>query len=171
MCYINIIKGNQHRNLIIKEETAMMIPSVYKKSYFDDFFDDFFSPIERLQPGKGPERHGLSLMKTDIKENEKDYELAVDIPGCKKEDVKAQVKDGYLVISATSNSENEEKDEEGKFIRRERYSGTMSRSFYVGDSITEADVQAKFENGTLKLTIPKEEHKMPEEPKYIAIEG
>lgn len=148
----------------------MMMPSVYTRGYFDDFFDGFFAPAHKCSAREHePRRFGL--MKTDIRENETGFDLQIDMPGCRKEDVKAQVKDGYLIISASANSETEEKDEAGKFIRRERYSGSMSRSFYVGDSVSEEDIKAKFEDGTLKLTVPKEEPKQPEEPKYISIEG
>ena len=111
-------------------------------------------------------------MTTDVKEDEQGYEITMNIPGVKKEDVKAELKDGYLTIQATSNSKKDEKDSEGRYIRRERYCGSCSRSFYVGEEMTEEDIKAKFENGTLKLTLPKKEAKkaVPEK-KYIAIEG
>ena len=112
------------------------------------------------------------LMKTDIKEMENGYEVTMNLPGVKKEDVKAELKDGCLTISASSNSNKDEKDEEGRYIRRERYSGSCSRSFYVGDAVTEADIKAKFENGTLTMMIPKKEvQPAVENKKYIAIEG
>ena len=95
----------------------------------------------------------------------------MDLPGFNKEDVKAQVKDGYLVIEAVKNADKEDKDEDGKYIRRERFYGTCKRSFYVGEQVTEEDIKAKFENGVLTLTIPKEAKKEVEAPKYIAIEG
>ena len=98
-------------------------------------------------------------MKTDIKETESAYELDIDLPGYKKEDVQAELKDGYLTISAKTNTTKEEKDENGKYLRKERYSGSCSRSFYVGEDITEEDIKAKFEDGTLKLSIPKKEAK------------
>jgi HSP20 family molecular chaperone IbpA len=111
-------------------------------------------------------------MKTDIRENETGFELDIDLPGYKKEDVKAQLKDGYLTISAESKQDNDEKDEKGKFIRRERFYGTCSRSFYVGEEVTEQDIKAKFEDGILKVSVPKKEAKPEvEENKYIAIEG
>ena len=109
-------------------------------------------------------------MKTDIKENEKDYELSVELPGYKKEDVNAELKDGYLIINATNEKNDEEKDEKG-YIRKERYYGSFTRSFYVGKDVKEEDIKAKFENGVLILDIPKEVEKLPEEKKYIAIEG
>ena len=145
----------------------MMMPSIYNNGLFDDFFDGFFAEPAR----KAPEKRRFDLMKTDIKELDNAFELDIDMPGCKKEDVKAQILDGYLVISASTNNEKEEKDEEGKYIRRERYSGSMSRRYYVGENIEQDDIQAKFEDGILKITVPKEEPKKDPEPKYITIEG
>ena len=110
-------------------------------------------------------------MKTDIREKEGSYELDVDLPGFKKEDLKLQLENGYLTISAVRNTKKDEKDEKGKYIRQERYSGAVSRSFYVGESITEEDIHAKFEDGILKLSIPKEDAKAVEAKKYITIEG
>lgn len=130
----------------------------------DDFFDFPF--------GSNYTATDSSLMKTDIKEMENGYEVTMNLPGVKKEDVKAELKDGCLTISASSNSNKDEKDEEGRYIRRERYSGSCSRSFYVGDAVTEADIKAKFENGTLTMMIPKKEvQPAVENKKYIAIEG
>ncbi len=111
-------------------------------------------------------------MQTDIADMGNGYEVTINLPGFKKEDVTGELKDGYLVVTATTNSSNDEKDNNGKYIRRERYSGTCSRSFYVGEDVKQEDIKAKFENGTLKLSIPKKEA-IPEkkETKYIAIEG
>ena len=112
------------------------------------------------------------LMNTDVKDLGNAYEIAMDLPGFKKEDVQAELKDGYLTINATTNTSNDTKDDEGRFIRRERYSGSCSRSFYVGKQVTEADIKARFEDGVLKLDIPKMEAKPAVEDKhYIAIEG
>lgn len=125
---------------------------------FDDLFNaPFFT------------RNEANMMKTDIKEHDGGYELTVDLPGVKKEDIKAELNDGYLTISAENNTNKDEKDENGKYICRERYSGSYSRSFYVGDAITEEDIKAKFENGTLKLDIPKKEALPEKQNKYIAI--
>lgn len=145
----------------------MMMPSIYNNGLFDEFFDGFFAEPSR----KAPEKRRFDLMRTDIREVENAFELDIDMPGCSKEDVKAQILDGYLVVSASTSSEREEKDEQGKFLRRERYSGSMSRRYYVGDGIRQEDIKARFEDGILKLTIPKEEPKKEPEPKYIAIEG
>jgi HSP20 family molecular chaperone IbpA len=116
-------------------------------------------------------RNTANLMRTDIRETEDTFELDVELPGYKKEDVKAQLKDGYLTVNVSKQENNDVKDDNGKYIRRERYSGSMSRSFYVGEDIQESDIKAKFEDGMLKLSFPKEQPKKVEEPKYIAIEG
>ena len=142
----------------------MLMPSIFGENLLDDFFDFPF--------GSNYTATDSSLMKTDIKEMENGYEVTMNLPGVKKEDVKAELKDGCLTISASSNSNKDEKDEEGRYIRRERYSGSCSRSFYVGDAVTEADIKAKFENGTLTMMIPKKEvQPAVENKKSIAIEG
>lgn len=131
----------------------------------DDFFD-----MPRIS-GRGF-TNSQKLMNTDVKDLGNAYEIAMDLPGFKKEDVQAELKDGYLTINATTNTSNDTKDDEGRFIRRERYSGSCSRSFYVGKQVTEADIKARFEDGVLKLDIPKMEAKPAVEDKhYIAIEG
>ena len=140
------------------------MPSIFGESLLDDFFD---FPFENSY------RSGRSqLMRTDIKDTDQGYEVTMNLPGVKKEDVKAELKDGYLTISASSNNSRDEKDDNGRYIRRERYSGSCSRSFYVGDQVTEADIKAKFENGTLTMMIPKKEvQPAVENKKYIALEG
>ena len=142
----------------------MLMPSIFGENLLDDFFD--FSFDNNFAAG------GSDLMRTDIKDTENGYEVTMNLPGVKKEDVKAELHDGYLTIQASTNSGTDEKDENGRYIRRERYSGSCSRSFYVGDAVTEEDIKAKFENGTLTLTVPKKEEKPAvEQKKYIAIEG
>src|SRR5699024_1189208 len=127
--------------------------------------DDFFR-----FPYVSYERNGY--LNTDIKDTDQGYELTMNMPGVKKEDVKAELKDGYLTIQASTSRNNDEKNKEGKYIRKERYSGTFSRSFYVGDDVKQEDIKAKFEDGTLKLLVPKKEEKPEaEEKKYITIEG
>lgn len=117
-------------------------------------------------------RGGRDMMSTDVKETENGYEVIMNLPGFAKEDVKGEIKDGYLTVTATTNTSNDEKDVDGRYIRRERYSGSCSRSFYVGEDVTQDDIKAKFEDGTLKLTIPKKEPEQKEEQKrYIEIEG
>ena len=106
-------------------------------------------------------------MKTDVKETEKGYEVAVDLPGFKKDEIQLELNDGYLTISAEKGLDKEEKDKKDKYIRRERYAGSMSRTFYVGESVTENDIHAKYENGILTLDVPKEEAKKVPEKRYI----
>ena len=147
----------------------MLMPSLFRENLFDDFFDDFARPVGRLMNFNSPQ---VSVMKTDVKETKDAYELHIDLPGYKKEEVKAQLKDGYMTITAEKNSSKEEKDEEKKYIRRERYYGNCCRSFYVGEQVTEEDIKAKFEDGILQITVPKKEPAPAvEEKKYIAIEG
>lgn len=150
----------------------MLLPSIFGESLFDDFMNfpfekEFFG---RRSPLYG--RYEKNLMKTDIKETDSVYEVAIDLPGFKKEDVSAKLENGYLTVSASRNMDKEEKDEQnGAYIRRERYSGECSRSFYVGDAVVEEDIRARFEDGILQLTIAKKEEKKIEEKKLIAIEG
>ena len=145
----------------------MLMPSIFGENLFDDFMDGFAFPTANWNYAKNT----ANVMKTDIKENDKGYELDVDLPGYKKEDVKAELKDGYLTISASNDNTKEEKDEDGKYIRKERYTGAVSRSFYVGKYVTEEDIHAKFENGILKLSVPKVDAPKVEVNKYISIEG
>lgn len=142
----------------------MLMPSIFRDNLLDDFFD---------YPFHGAHDYGMNeLMKTDVKETEQGYEMTMNLPGIRKENVQAELKDGYLTIKASSNSENDAKDKEGKYIRRERYSGTCCRSFYVGEAVKQEDIRAKFEDGTLKLFIPRQDAKAVEDDrKYIAIEG
>ena len=147
-----------------------MLPSIFGESLLDDWFDfpserDFFGSHN---PVFG--KHAKNLMRTDIRETDTSYELDVDLPGFKKEDIKAQVENGYLTISAAKGMEKKEDDQKGQYIRQERFSGACSRSFYVGDNVTEQDITAKFEDGILKLSIPKKDQQQVETKKYIAIE-
>lgn len=116
-------------------------------------------------------KHSKNLMKTDVKETETGYELDIDLPGFKKDEISAHLEDGYLTVSAAKGVDKDEKDNEGRYIRRERYSGSMTRSFYVGNAVTEEDIKAKYEDGILSLSIPKKDPKAVEAKKYIAIEG
>ena len=145
----------------------MMMPSIFGENLIDDFFG-YDYPFGRYQ-----RTDVNSLMKTDVKEHDDGYELEISLPGYKKEDIHAELKNGYLMINASISKSNDEKDEEsGKYIRRERYSGSCSRSFYVGENVTQEDIKAKYENGVLTLLIPKNEpKKLEEEKKVIAIEG
>ncbi len=149
----------------------MMMPSVFGESLFDDFMSfpfekEFFG---RRNPLYG--KHAQNVMKTDIKESETAYEMDIDLPGFKKEDVSAKLENGYLTISAAKGVDKEEKNDEGVYIRRERYSGQCSRTFYVGEAVKQEDIKAKFEDGILKVSVPKVNPKQVEDKKYIAIEG
>ena len=115
-------------------------------------------------------RHAKNLMKTDVKEKDDSYEVDMDLPGFKKDEIRMQLKDGYLTVSAAKGLNKDEKNKEGKYVRRERYAGSMSRSFYVGENITEKDIHAKYENGILSFWLPKDEKKKIEN-NYISIEG
>ena len=149
----------------------MMLPSIFGEDLFDEmmdfpFEDDFFGKRNPLYGKKAK-----NMMKTDVKEHETGYEVDIDLPGFKKDEVNVELENGYLTISASKGLDKDEEDKKGKYIRKERYAGSMSRSFYVGDGITEDDIKAKYENGILKLSIPKKEAKAVEQKKHIAIEG
>lgn len=147
----------------------MLMPSIFGENLFDDFFDDFARPMRSTMRYNTP---SANLMRTDVKEHEDSYELAIELPGCRKEDVKAKLKDGYMTITATTNTSDEQKDENGKYIRRERYSGNCSRSFFVGENIKQEDIKARFEDGILKVMVPKVQPKpQVEENHFITIEG
>lgn len=150
----------------------MRVPSIFGESLFDDFMDfpferEFFG---RRNPLYG--KHEKNMMKTDIKQTDAGYEMDIDLPGFKKEDVTAKLENGYLTISASKGIDKDEKNDEGVYIRRERYVGQCSRSFYVGEDVKQEEIKAKFEDGILKVFIPKTEPKqLAKEQNYIAIEG
>ena len=146
----------------------MMMPSVFGRDIFDDFMDGFaFPDVSKELYGK----HAKNVMKTDVRELDNGYEIIVDLPGFKKDEIEVQLEDGYLTISAAKGLDKDETDKKGNYIRKERYSGSMSRSFYVGDVISEDDIHGKFENGILQLDVPKKEVKAVETKKRISIEG
>ena len=145
----------------------MMMPSVFGDRLLEDWMGFPFSDLERSFFGK----RESNLMRTDVKEQENAYEVSIDLPGFQKEDIDASLENGYLTVKAEKNVNNDEQDQNGKYIRRERYAGTMSRSFYVGDTMRQEDIHAKYENGTLTLEIPKEAPKQVETSRRIAIEG
>ena len=153
----------------------MLMPSIFGENLFDDFFGDFpFYYDDRAMKDAEKKLYGHKanhVMKTDIKEMNNGYELIVDLPGFKKDEIQLELNDGYLTISAEKGLDKEEKDKKDKYIRRERYAGSMSRTFYVGESVTENDIHAKYENGILTLDVPKEEAKKVPEKRYISIEG
>lgn len=145
----------------------MYMPSIFN----DNFFDDVMGfPFERTQSRKVQD----AVMRTDVKETEQGYQLEMELPGFTKEDLNAKLEDGYLTITATHSSHSDQNSDEKskeRYIRRERYYGTYARRFFVGKYLTQADIKAKFENGILILTFPKEDSKKVEEAKYISIEG
>ena len=147
----------------------MMMPSIFGENLFDDFMDDFAFPnVDKVLYGK----HASNLMKTDVKETDSDYEVDIDLPGFKKDENQMQLENGYLTVSASKGLNKDEKNEDGRYVRRERYAGNVSRSFYVGENVTEKDIHPKYENGILSFKMPKDDKKAVEEKKhYIAIEG
>ena len=143
----------------------MLMPSIFA----DDFVDEFFGTPERYYVRANS---ASRMMQTDVKETDSAYEVCMDLPGVRKENVKCELKDGYLVVSAETNRDNDQKDSSGRYIRRERFSGTCSRSFYVGKELKQEDIKAKFADGVLTLVIPKEVKKPKiEDSNIIDIEG
>ena len=149
----------------------MLLPSIFGENLFDDWMDFSFPEIpdvDKTLYGK----HAKNMMKTDVKETEKGYEVAVDLPGFKKDEIQLELNDGYLTISAEKGLDKEEKDKKDKYIRRERYAGACSRSFYVGKEVHQDDIKAEFKHGILTLFVPKKEAKPAVEQKHsISIEG
>ena len=146
----------------------MLMPSIFGENLFNDDWMNFsFPEVDKELYGK----HAGNVMKTDVRETDSGYEVDIDLPGFKKDEVQVQLKDGYLTISAAKGLDKDEQDKKGNYIRRERYAGTLSRSFYVGDAVSEEDIHAKYEDGILKLSVPKKAPKAVEKNGYIAIEG
>ena len=153
----------------------MLTPSVFGKDFFDDLFEFPFYDDRDMQKleKKLYGRRGKNLMKTDIKDTDKAYELEMDLPGFKKDEIKVSLENGYMTIEAAKGLDKDEKEKEtGKYIRKERYAGACTRSFYVGEEVDPDEIKAEFKHGILKLFVPKKEAKPAvEENKYIAIEG
>ena len=150
----------------------MLMPSIFAENLFDDFFDDFpmprdFRNIDRRLYGKNAARE----MKTDVHEHEDHYEVDIDLPGFKKDEITLSLENGYLTVNAAKGLDKDHTDKKGRVIRQERYAGSMQRSFYVGDALTEEDITARFENGVLSLNIPKKDERKIPEKKVIMIEG
>ena len=152
----------------------MLMPSIFRDDLFDDWMNDFFDDrdmkkVEKKLYG----RRGRNLMKTDIRETDTSYELEMDLPGFKKDEIKVSLENGYLTISAARGLDQDEQEKDtGRYLRRERYAGACQRTFYVGEDVTEEDIKAEFKHGILKLFIPKKEAKPAEpEKKFISIEG
>ena len=149
----------------------MLMPSIFGENLFDDWFDfPAWREADRTEK-KLYGRHADRLMKTDVHEHDDRYEVDIDLPGFKKDEISLELKEGYLTVSAAKALDKDESNKKGRVIRQERYSGAMQRSFYVGDHLTEEDIKAKFEHGVLSLTIAKKDAKKIPEKKTIAIEG
>ena len=151
----------------------MLLPSIFGENLFDD--DDWMFPFDSgffgtRNPLYG--KHAKNMMKTDVRELDGAYEVDMDLPGFAKDEIKVSLESGYLTVSAAKGLDKDEQDQKGKYIRQERYAGAMSRSFYIGEEVSQDEIRAKYENGILRLTIPKKEAKPAvEEKKHIAIEG
>ncbi len=152
----------------------MLTPSIFGENLLDHWMGDFsfpsfsgFADMDKTLFGKSAN----SLMKTDVKETEHGYAVEIDLPGFKKDEIKMRLDDGYLTVSAAKELDQEEKNKEGKYVRRERYAGSMSRRFYVGRNVTEDDIHPKYEDGILSFQLPREEKQVEEQKRYIAIEG
>lgn len=150
-----------------------MFPALMNDTMFSDLFDDPFFAGWREAASSAADRMPVqSMMSTDVKETDTGYDVDIDMPGFKKDDINLELSNGYLTVSAQRNSSHGDKDENGKWLRRERYAGSVSRSFYVGDDVKESDIHASYKNGTLCLEVPKAEPKPQVEAKHqIAIEG
>ena len=148
-----------------------MMPSIFGENLFDEFFDDDF-PMIPMRSFRNPlyGKNAKNLMKTDVRETDNTYELDVDLPGFKKDEVQLDLKDGYLTISAAKGLDKDQEDKKGKYIRQERYAGACSRSFFVGEEIEPRDVSAKFEDGILRVSLPKRVKKELPRNSTIAIE-
>ncbi len=153
----------------------MLMPSIFGEDLFDTFFNDFpfysdkdMKKLEKKVYGRKASR----MMKTDIKEKKDGYEVVIDLPGFKKEEVQVSLEDGYMTVSAAKGAGTDADKEDGRYIRRERYEGACSRTFYVGYAVEKEDIKAQFRHGILKLFIPKKEARPAvEQDNYISIEG
>ena len=149
----------------------MLVPSIFGENLFDDWFDfPDFRDLDRTEK-KLYGKHADRLMKTDVHEHEDHYEVDIDLPGFKKEEITVELNKGYLTVSAQKGLDEDEKSKKGKVIRKERYEGAMQRSFYVGENLTEEEIKASFEHGVLHLNVPKKEKAKLPEKKTILIEG
>ena len=147
-----------------------MLPSIFGENLFDDFFGDSFGMMMPHGHDSLYGKHAKNLMKTDVRETEGSYELDVDLPGFKKDEVSVELKDGYLTIQAAKGLDKEQQDKKGKYIRQERYAGACSRSFYVGEDVEPGEVSAKFEDGILTISVPKMEKKQLPKQTSISIQ-
>ena len=148
----------------------MLMPSIFGENLFDEFFGDLdreFRNMDRRLYGKNAARE----MKTDVREHEDRYEVDIDLPGFKKEDVTLELENGYLTVTASKGVDKDEKTKKGRLVRQERYAGALERSFWVGEELTQADISAKLEHGVLSISVPKKEAKKLPEKQTIMIEG
>ena len=149
------------------------LPTVFGENLMD-VFDDFdrnffrgFGNVDRALYGK----HAQHMMKTDVKETDEGYEVDVDLPGFKKDEIHLELNNGYLTISTEKTLEKDNEGKKGKMLRQERYSGVMQRSFFVGEHLTEEDIKASYDSGVLHVIIPKKDAPKAPEKKTILIEG
>ena len=149
----------------------MLTPSIFEENFIDDLFGfpemKELSNVERKLYGRRANR----MMKTDIRENDENYEVSIDLPGFKKEEITVELQDGYITITAAKGLDKDENNKKGKLIRQERYAGSMTRSFYIGENVQKEDVEATYRHGVLKLTVPKKAMEKVPEKNLIAIEG
>ena len=145
-----------------------MLPAIFGENLFDEMFDDMMRPMHSMEKALYG-KHARAIMKTDVRETDNSYEVDIDLPGFKKDEVNVQLEDGYLTVTAETKQETE--DKKGTYVRQERFSGKCSRTFYVGDDIEEGDIKAKFDNGTLQIDVPKKVAKPePETSRSISID-
>lgn len=145
-----------------------MLPAIFGENLFDEMFDDMMRPMHSMEKALYG-KHARAIMKTDVRETDNSYEVDIDLPGFRKDEVNVQLEDGYLTVSAAKGLDKDEK-KKGRYIRQERYAGQCSRSFYVGESVQPKDVHAKFEDGILKLSLPKAEQPKLPDHRTITIE-
>ena len=139
----------------------MMMPSIFGENLFDDWMDSFEEEFfGRKNPLYG--KQAKNMMKTDVRETDGTYEVDIDLPGFKKEDISVSFENGYLTVSTNKTLDRDDKDKDGKYIRQERYAGSMSRSFFIGKNIPKEDIKAKYEDGVLRLSVPKKDIKVIE---------
>lgn len=148
-----------------------MLPTIFGRDLFDDMFDDLYGVRSAWDPAvQLYGKHARNLMKADVRETADAYELDIDLPGFKREEIELKLQNGYMTVQASKGLDKDNKDDQGRYIRRERYTGSCSRSFYVGEQLKAEDIAAKFEDGILKIHLPKEAPRLPEQTGRIAIE-
>ena len=146
-----------------------MLPAIFGENLFDEMFDDMMRPMHSMEKALYG-KHARAIMKTDVRETDNSYELDVDLPGFKKDEINVEIADGYLTIQASKGLDKDQQDKDGKYIRQERYAGSCSRSFYIGEDVPAEDISAKYEDGILRLSVPKADQKELPKTSTIAIE-